>query len=789
MQGAAQLVRLALLGSGRGRSISWSRCFTTGNRDEPDEQGTWTVVQTRKGLVKTFRVEGSPASGYALTKHIVAQEAALAAKELGADVNETLWGGITRRVRSFLKSTFLPAGYPQTVGPGYLSYVGWQLLTNFAVTANSVLASTFMLYSVGLGAGAIPTAGALNWVLKDGLGQMGTLIFGKTIAHSFDVHSKSWYFLSMVKLKVATGLEILTILLPGHFLVMGSLANSLKGLAWMANGSTRSVFNLSFALDNNIADITAKGTSQYICASMFGTVAGASLCTWVGQDTHAALACYSALTVVTLAGAYTTVKTIPLATLNSTRLQLLCESYLNAISDAAAERYARQHARLTSTRTAATATTSGPACAISVSPDGSLDTDTAGDTGSSSSSAADGATGTSNPAEGAMGGAAEFERAYDEYLDPQVPSPVELAAEDPPLPWLLGDARVLNPALIVGGLERVLDGSHPELLVVLLTTFRLSKALVVPRGPTALHVVLHEEAAPRDILQAYLQACLLRRRLKAGEGLGATIAIAEQGVRARQRAGRGLLQGWPAPKPPIVPPAHYGVDAPPAPGAPVTSSSSSKEGKQDFVVGLSSAASQPDSAGAGTSSSAASSSTSSIGSSIPAGTGASSTSTSSSSSEGSGTRQASSTVAGPSVPAAGSRSAATSSSTTNSGRGGGGAKYALAPEPALWRCASHEGRDARSSGSSSSKSGVSRSSASSGSSSSSAHKTPPPPPAPGDPGYARRDPDDHSRAMAELRIVLQDTLQTAERLSSPFMRSLEEAGWRVERIVVEADRR
>jgi hypothetical protein len=32
----------------------------------------------------------------------------------------------------------------------------------------------------------------------------------------------------MVKLKVATGLEILTILLPGHFLVMGSLANSLK---------------------------------------------------------------------------------------------------------------------------------------------------------------------------------------------------------------------------------------------------------------------------------------------------------------------------------------------------------------------------------------------------------------------------------------------------------------------------------------------------------------------------------------------------------------------------------
>lgn len=49
-----------------------------------------------------------------------------------------------------------------------------------------------MLYAVGLGAGAIPTAGAMNWVLKDGIGQLGTLVFGKQIAHNFDVHSKSW---------------------------------------------------------------------------------------------------------------------------------------------------------------------------------------------------------------------------------------------------------------------------------------------------------------------------------------------------------------------------------------------------------------------------------------------------------------------------------------------------------------------------------------------------------------------------------------------------------------------
>lgn len=68
-----------------------------------------------------------------------------------------------------------------------------------------MLASTFLLYSVGLGAGAIPTAGALNWVLKDGLGQMGTLLFGKAIAHNFDIHSKTWYFMSFLLLSTATG--------------------------------------------------------------------------------------------------------------------------------------------------------------------------------------------------------------------------------------------------------------------------------------------------------------------------------------------------------------------------------------------------------------------------------------------------------------------------------------------------------------------------------------------------------------------------------------------------------
>ena len=66
----------------------------------------------------------------------------------------------------------------------------------------------------------------------------------------------------------------------------------------------------------------AKGTSQYICASMLGTVAGASACGVMGQDLTAALMTSAGMSIVTLGASYTTVQTIPLPTLNGTRLQV-----------------------------------------------------------------------------------------------------------------------------------------------------------------------------------------------------------------------------------------------------------------------------------------------------------------------------------------------------------------------------------------------------------------------------------------------------------------------------------
>jgi hypothetical protein len=192
-----------------------------------------------------------------------------------------------------------------------------------------------MLYSIGLGsAAAIPTAGALNWVFKDGLGQLGTLLFGRVIAHRFDIAPRMWYLIASTKLNIAMLLEISTLLMPGYFLPVASVANALKGLAWMSGGSSRSAFNVAFAADANIADITAKATSQTICTSLIGTTLGAGIASAIGQSPEAAVACFSVVAGVHLYSGYKSVRTVPLSTLNATRLDhLIINDYLQTNTD------------------------------------------------------------------------------------------------------------------------------------------------------------------------------------------------------------------------------------------------------------------------------------------------------------------------------------------------------------------------------------------------------------------------------------------------------------------------
>ncbi|KAI3789152.1 hypothetical protein L2E82_01940 [Cichorium intybus] len=98
----------------------------------------------------------------------------------------------------------LPEGFPNSVTSDYLEYSLWRGVQGIAAQVSGVLATQSLLYAVGLGKGAIPTAAAVNWVLKDGIGYLSK--FGR----HFDANPKGWRLFVDFMENATFGMEILT---------------------------------------------------------------------------------------------------------------------------------------------------------------------------------------------------------------------------------------------------------------------------------------------------------------------------------------------------------------------------------------------------------------------------------------------------------------------------------------------------------------------------------------------------------------------------------------------------
>ncbi|KAF9949519.1 hypothetical protein BGZ72_008709 [Mortierella alpina] len=169
-------------------------------------------------------------------------------------------------------AVFLPKGYPESVTPNYWPFAKWQFAHNVAGSVT---------------AGSIPMAAALNWIIKDGLGQLGGVVYASFVSDKFDSEPKRFRFQATVAMQGANVLELLTPLWPGSFLVIASISNIGKNMAWLASSATRAQMNKTFALRDNLGDITGKSGSQTTAAGLVGTGLGvviAALMSHVSED-------------------------------------------------------------------------------------------------------------------------------------------------------------------------------------------------------------------------------------------------------------------------------------------------------------------------------------------------------------------------------------------------------------------------------------------------------------------------------------------------------------------------
>lgn len=186
-----------------------------------------------------------------------------------------------------------------------------------------------LLFAVGLNATtAIPAAAALNWVIKDGLGQFGGMFFASLVNKKFDADPKKWRLVAAVSLDAATLVEVLTPLFPHLFLPMASIANVGKNVSWLAASSTKAGIHKTFIRHENMGDVTAKAGSQAICASLLGTGAGIALSSVVGTGTGSIIAMCSTLSAVHLYCTHRSLSHVVVPTLNHQRAETATRRFL-----------------------------------------------------------------------------------------------------------------------------------------------------------------------------------------------------------------------------------------------------------------------------------------------------------------------------------------------------------------------------------------------------------------------------------------------------------------------------
>lgn len=98
-------------------------------------------------------------------------------------------------------------------------------------------------------------------MLKDGIGQLGGILFASRYGKNFDEDIKKWRFMAQVALNISIYIEILTLKFPNHFLLLSSVANAGKNICFLLSAASRASINVQLSKRNNIGDISGKSVS------------------------------------------------------------------------------------------------------------------------------------------------------------------------------------------------------------------------------------------------------------------------------------------------------------------------------------------------------------------------------------------------------------------------------------------------------------------------------------------------------------------------------------------------
>ncbi|KAL4658215.1 hypothetical protein GN956_G2972 [Arapaima gigas] len=238
-------------------------------------------------------------------------------------------GGRSSSLLSLFKSVFLPQGYPDSVSKDYLEYQFWDTVQAFSSSLSGTLSTQASLRGVGVGnKEATVAAATVTWLLRDGTGMLGRILFAWVKGSKLDCDAKKWRLVADVLNDIAMFMEILAPIFPAFFTVIVCVAGIFKSIVGVAGGATRAALTLHQARRDNMADVSAKDGSQETLVNLAGLVVSLALIPLVTDSALLTFTLFFFFTILHLVANYRAVRSVVMETLNETRLSILILQYL-----------------------------------------------------------------------------------------------------------------------------------------------------------------------------------------------------------------------------------------------------------------------------------------------------------------------------------------------------------------------------------------------------------------------------------------------------------------------------
>lgn len=255
---------------------------------------------------------------------------------LVSDTDSTPDRPLDSRVVRWLRDVFLPEGYPHSVSEDYLEYQIWDTCQAYCSSISATLATQSVLEGMGVGdAEATALAATITWILKDGCGMMGRILFAWRFSSSLDAHCKQWRLFADVLNDLAISAEMMASLVDSSTFKVTVVCSALaKSVVAVAGGATRAAIVQHQARSANMADVCAKDGSQETMVNLAALLTSLLLLPLLTSGSTVSWLLFLALTALHVWCNYRAVRSMRLSSLNRPRLTLLLDTFLTACDQA-----------------------------------------------------------------------------------------------------------------------------------------------------------------------------------------------------------------------------------------------------------------------------------------------------------------------------------------------------------------------------------------------------------------------------------------------------------------------